>query len=119
MTTARERIAKFCTVYEKIHPRQPLEDSIYGLNTGEPTEAELTLSDLKQLLAEADPETVAGFKAGDSVKVIDPNTESYGKRGWVTLQPDGKLASIGGTLNVVFETGGRGYFIPSRLEKEN
>ena len=119
MSAARWRIAKFCATYEKVHPRQPLEDSIHRLQTGGPDEAELTLSDLKELLALADPEAVGGFKAGNSILVADPRKESYGKSGRVTPYPDGKLASIGGFLKVVFEDGEYGYFFPGQLKKVN
>ena len=50
----RERLEGFITSYERLHPRQPLEDSIYGLQVGEDGEAELRLSDLKALLAHID-----------------------------------------------------------------
>jgi hypothetical protein len=48
--TAVERIERFAAGWERHHPRQPLQDSIYGLDAGADHETELRLSDLKELL---------------------------------------------------------------------
>lgn len=48
--TALNRVAKFCTMWRRLHPRS---DGIYGLNSGEPSAAELLVADLEQVLAHA------------------------------------------------------------------
>jgi hypothetical protein len=116
MSAARERIAKFCAVWEKIYHRQPLVYIIPGLQPGEPNEAELTLSDLKALLAERPPAAWGtNLKEGDSVRVIDP-PNFYMQRGWIDKPPAGP-PDIPGKLKVVFETGGHAFFLPIHLEK--
>ena len=117
MSTARERVAKFAAVWEKIHPRQPLEDSIHGLQIGGPDEAELTLSDLKELLAATAPAPVAPppdvFVKGDQVEVIDRFASTKGKRGLVA----GVSPMRADKLEVRFEGGWLGFYLPAQLKR--
>lgn len=120
MSSARDRIAKFCVVYEKMHPRQPLEDSICGLQTGDVNEAELTLSDLKALLAEgtalADPIPTPTLAEGDQVEVVDGSVLTRGKVGTVTPDPD---LPRGAKVMVQFRDGWYGCYLPTQLRKVN
>lgn len=56
--TALQRIAKFCTTWRRVKRGS---DGIYGLNSGEPSAAELLITDLEDVLRKAEDSLV--FKA--------------------------------------------------------
>ena len=119
MSTARERVAKFAALWETTHPKQPLEDTIYHLNCGDPSEAELLLSDLKELLAATAPAPAPVapppdvFVKGDLVEVIDRFASTKGKRGLVA----GVSPMRADKLEVRFEGGWLGFYLPAQLKR--